>query len=121
MGERLAEGSRLLEGRLETLRMLYRLGLRHLQLSWAFNTPVGGSQRDLSGRGLGEWGRALIREMNRLGIMVDVSHLAYQSIYDAIETSSTPILTPAPPPTLTPSPSPFGRGESNPLNRVVNG
>lgn len=87
-----AEGSRLLEGRLETLRMLHRLGLRHLQLSWAFNTPVGASQRDLSGRGLGEWGRALIREMNRLGIMVDVSHLAYQTMYDVIETSTTPIL-----------------------------
>jgi membrane dipeptidase len=87
-----AEGSRLLEGRLETLRMLYRLGLRSLQLSWSFITPVGASQRDLSGRGLEEYGRKLIREMNRLGMMVDVSHLSYQSMLDAIETSTTPIL-----------------------------
>lgn len=87
-----SEGSRLLEGRFESLRMLYRLGLRHLQLSWAFSTPVGASQRDMSGRGLGEWGRELIGEMNRLGMIVDISHLAYQSIYDAMETSTTPTL-----------------------------
>jgi membrane dipeptidase len=87
-----SEGSRLLENRLEVLRMLYRLGLRHLQLSWAWRTSVGASQRDRSGRGLSDFGRRLIREMNRLGIIVDVSHLSYQSIYDALETSTTPVL-----------------------------
>jgi membrane dipeptidase len=87
-----AEGPRLIENRLEVLRMLYRLGLRHLQLSWAWRTAVGASQRDKSGRGLTDFGRDLIREMNRLGIIVDVSHLAYQSIYDALETSTTPVL-----------------------------
>ncbi len=87
-----AEGSRLLEGRLEILRMLYRLGLRHLQLSWSFVTAVGATQRDLSGRGLEEYGCSLIHEMNRLGMMVDVSHLSYQSMLDAMETSTTPIL-----------------------------
>ncbi len=87
-----AEGARLLEGRLEVLRMLDRLGLRHLQLSWAFNTKVGASQRDMSGRGLSDWGRELIRELNRLGIIVDVSHLSHQSMFDALETSATPLL-----------------------------
>jgi len=87
-----SEGSRLLENRLEVLRMLYRLGLRHLQLSWAWRSSVGASQRDKSGRGLSDFGRRLIREMNRLGIIVDVSHLSYQSIYDAMEASSTPVL-----------------------------
>ncbi len=87
-----AEGPRLLENRLEVLRMLYRLGLRLLQLSWAWETTVGASQNDTSGRGLTEFGQDVIREMNRLGIIVDVSHLAYQSIYDALETSITPLL-----------------------------
>lgn len=87
-----AEGPRLLENRLEVLRMLYRLGLRHLQLSWAWETTVGASQNDTSGRGLTDFGRDVIREMNRLGIIVDVSHLAYHSIYDALKTSSTPLL-----------------------------
>jgi membrane dipeptidase len=87
-----AEGPRLIEDRLEVLRMLYRMGLRHLQLSWAWETTVGASQNDKSGKGLSDFGRSLIRELNRLGIIVDVSHLSYQSIYDALEVSSTPIL-----------------------------
>ncbi len=87
-----AEGPRLIEDRLEVLRMLYRMGLRHLQLSWAWETTVGASQNDKSGRGLSDFGRDLIGELNRLGIIVDVSHLSYQSIADALELSSTPIL-----------------------------
>ena len=87
-----AEGPRLLENRLEVLRMLYRLGLRLLQLSWAWETTVGAAQNDTSGRGLTEYGRDVIQELNRLGIIVDVSHLAYQSIYDALATSTTPLL-----------------------------
>lgn len=87
-----SEGSRLIEDRLEVLRMLDRLGLRHLQLSWALETTVGAPQSDKSGRGLNDFGRDLIRELNRLGIIVDVSHLADRSIEDAIETSRTPIL-----------------------------
>lgn len=86
------EGSRLIEDRLEVLRMLYRLGLRHLELSWAAVTTVGAPQSDRSGRGLTEFGGKLIAESNRLGIIVDVSHLAPQSQYDAIETSKTPVL-----------------------------
>jgi membrane dipeptidase len=87
-----SEGSRLVEGRLEVLRMLHRLGLRHVQLSWAWETVVGAPQSDRSGRGLTDFGRDLIREMNRLGMIVDVSHLAYQSIYDSLEVSATPLL-----------------------------
>jgi membrane dipeptidase len=87
-----AEGPRLIENRLEVLRMLYRLGLRHLQLSWAWETTVGAPQSDKSGRGLTQFGRDLIGEMNRLGMIVDVSHLAYRSQYDALEVSSAPLL-----------------------------
>ncbi len=87
-----SEGSRLIEDRLEVLRMLYRLGLRHLQLSWALETTVGAPQSDHSGRGLTDFGRDLIRELNRLGVIVDVSHLAIRSQYDALEASTTPIL-----------------------------
>lgn len=87
-----SEGARLLENRLEVLRMLSRLGLRHLELSWALETAVGTTTRSSSERGLTEFGRTLIRELNILGIMVDVAHLSYQSIYDALETSTTPVL-----------------------------
>jgi membrane dipeptidase len=87
-----SEGARLIEGRLELLRMFHRLGLRHVQLTWAWHTAVGTPQSDTSGRGLTDYGRDLIREMNRLGMIVDVSHLSYASIYDALDVSNQPVL-----------------------------
>jgi membrane dipeptidase len=87
-----SEGSRLIEDSVPVLRMLHRLGLRHLQLSWAFETTVGAPQSDTSGRGLTQFGKDLIAELNRLGVIVDVSHLAAQSQYDALAVSSTPVL-----------------------------
>lgn len=87
-----SEGSRLLEDRLEILRMLFRLGLRHLQLSWAVETTVGAPQSDRSGRGLTEFGKDLVRELNRLGVIVDVSHLAPRSQYDTLDLSTSPVL-----------------------------
>jgi membrane dipeptidase len=87
-----SEGSRLIEDRLEVLRMLYRLGTRHLQLSWALETTIGAPQSDKSGRGLADFGKDVVRELNRLGMMVDVSHLAPQAQYDALALSSTPVL-----------------------------
>jgi membrane dipeptidase len=87
-----SEGSRLIEDSLPVLRMLARMGLRHLQLSWALETTVGAPQSDTSGRGLTAFGRELIRELNRLGVIVDVSHLAAQSQYDALAESGSPVL-----------------------------
>ena len=87
-----SEGARMLSERVEVLRMLYRLGLRHLQLSWALENSIGTPQTDTSGEGLTEFGREVIAEMNRLGMIVDVSHLSYSSIAEALEVSETPIL-----------------------------
>lgn len=87
-----SEGSRLIEDSVPVLRMLHRLGLRHLQLSWAFETTVGAPQSDTSGRGLTQFGKDLISELNRLGVIVDVSHLAAQSQYDALAVSRSPVL-----------------------------
>jgi membrane dipeptidase len=87
-----SEGSRLIEERFEVLRVLVRLGLRHVELSWAWDTPVGAPQGDRSGRGLSDHGRDLIRELNALGVMVDVAHLSRQSIWDAIDASSAPVI-----------------------------
>ncbi|HEV8228653.1 MAG TPA: membrane dipeptidase, partial [Candidatus Limnocylindria bacterium] len=86
-----SEGSRLIEERFEVLRVLARLGLRHLALSWAWDTPVGAPQSDTSGRGLTEYGRDLVRECNRIGVTVDVAHLARQSIWDVLATTTVPI------------------------------
>jgi membrane dipeptidase len=87
-----SEGNRLIEERVEVLRMLVRLGLRNLGLTWAWDTPVGAPQGDTSGRGLSDYGRDLIHELNSLGVMVDVAHLARRSICDAVETSKAPVM-----------------------------
>jgi membrane dipeptidase len=86
-----SEGARFIEERVEVLRVLVRLGLRHVAISWAWDTPVGAPQSDTSGRGLSDYGRDLVREMNRLGVIVDVAHLARRSIWDVLETTSAPI------------------------------
>ena len=86
-----SEGARLIEERVEVLRVLVRLGLRHLAISWAWDTPVGAPQSDRSGRGLADYGKELVRELNRLGVIVDVAHLARKSIWDVLETTSAPI------------------------------
>ena len=87
-----SEGSRLIQDNFEVLRALHRLGLRHLQLSWAWETSVGTPQSDTSGRGLTAFGRELVRELNDLGVLIDVAHLSYASIAEVIEVSRVPIL-----------------------------
>jgi len=87
-----SEGSRLIQSDLGVLRALYRLGLRHLQLSWAWETSVGAPQSDTSGRGITPFGRDLVRELNDLGVIVDVAHLSYASIAEVVDASRVPVL-----------------------------
>ena len=87
-----SEGSRLIQSDLGVLRALYRLGLRHLQLSWAWETSVGTPQSDTSGRGITAFGREVVRELNDLGVIVDVAHLSYASIAEVVDASRVPVL-----------------------------
>jgi membrane dipeptidase len=87
-----SEGSRLIQSDLGVLRALHRLGLRHLQLSWAWETSAGTPQSDTSGRGLTDFGRDLVRELNDLGVIVDVAHLSYASIGEVVDASRVPVL-----------------------------
>ncbi len=87
-----SEGSRLIEGRLEVVRMLYALGLRELGISWAFRTEAGSPQGDETGSGLTTFGRNLVKELNRLGMIIDVDHLSIASIEDVLEESEAPVL-----------------------------
>ena len=88
------EGSYDLDGDLAVLRDLYRLGLRSLQLS-AHNRPNHYADSCCSppeSHGLSEHGRALIREMNRLGMLINVSHASDDAISQAIDVSSDPVI-----------------------------
>lgn len=87
------EGGHMIDSSLAVLRQLYRLGARYMGLTHSGNTPwVGAAEYDDGPEGLTDFGRDVVREMNRLGMMVDLSHASDRAFFDAIETSSAPIL-----------------------------
>jgi membrane dipeptidase len=87
-----AEGGKLVEDRLENLQTLYDLGLRHILLTWAFNNQLSAAERDTEGRGLTELGRQVVTEMNRLGMIIDITHLSRPAMREVLELSSRPVL-----------------------------
>ena len=87
------EGGHMIDSSLEVLRQFYRLGARYLGLTHSGNTPWAGAAEYPDGpKGLTDFGKDVVREMNRLGMMIDMSHASDQAFYDAIETSKAPIL-----------------------------
>lgn len=88
------EGGHMIDSSVEVLRQLYRLGTRYLGLTHSGNTPwVGAAEYPDDGpEGLTDLGREIVREMNRLGMMADLSHASERAFYDTVETSSAPIL-----------------------------
>lgn len=87
------EGGEALEGSLEILQILHRLGVRALTLTWNYRNALGDgiAERDSRG-GLTKFGKAVVREMNRIGMLVDVAHLAPAGFWDTLETSSAPVI-----------------------------
>jgi membrane dipeptidase len=69
-----SEGAKHLEGSQAALRNFFRLGVRQVQLHWAIRNQLGTAQSDLDEPGLTEFGGGVIAEMNRLGMLIDVSH-----------------------------------------------
>lgn len=86
------EGTRLLEGRVEVLHALYRLGLRQLGLSWATRSPVGDPQSVGEAGRLRDFGRAVVDECNALGIVIDVDHLALGAVREVAARTASPIV-----------------------------
>jgi len=87
------EGGHMIDSSLEVLRQFYRLGARYMGLTHSGNTPwVGSAEYDDGPDGLTDFGRKVVREMNRLGMMVDLSHASDRAFFDAIDASSVPIL-----------------------------
>jgi membrane dipeptidase len=87
------EGGHSIENRLELLRNYYRLGVRYMTLTWSFSTDWADSSGD-SGRwgGLTDFGADVVREMNRLGMMVDISHVSDDTFWDVMETTTAPVI-----------------------------
>lgn len=88
-----AEGGHSIGSSLGTLRMLYAVGVRYLTLTHNDNVPWADSATDepVLG-GLSEFGREVVREMNRLGMLVDCSHVSADTMRDALATSSAPTI-----------------------------
>ena len=75
------------------LRLFYRLGLRMLSFAWMRRTAFGdGAWENDSRGGLTRLGRQAVREMNRLGIIADVSHASDQTTWDVLESSTQPVI-----------------------------
>ncbi|MEO3976403.1 dipeptidase [Streptomyces sp. CAU 1734] len=88
-----AEGGHSINSSLATLRALYELGVRYMTLTHNDNVPWADSATDEpSAGGLTAFGREVVREMNRLGMLVDLSHVAPSTMRDAIAASSAPVI-----------------------------
>ncbi|GAA5023274.1 dipeptidase [Terrabacter aeriphilus] len=88
-----AEGGHSIGCSLGTLRLLHVLGVRYLTLTHNDNTPWADSATDVPVvGGLSEFGREVVREMNRLGMMVDLSHVAATTMRDALGTTDAPVV-----------------------------
>ncbi len=87
------EGGHSIGGSLAALRMFHRLGARYMTLTHNRNTPWADSCTDEPvSNGLSAFGKEVVREMNRLGMMVDLSHVSADVMGDALDASEAPVI-----------------------------
>ena len=87
------EGGHMINSDLAVLRTYYQLGVRYMTLTHTEHTPwADTSSHPPVHNGLTDFGKEVVREMNRLGMMVDISHVSDKTFYDAVETSSAPVI-----------------------------
>lgn len=87
------EGGHAIEDSLPVLRSFHRLGVRLMTLTWMNNTNwADGSGDEPAHHGLTDLGREVVREMNRLGMLIDVSHSSQETFRDVLATTSKPVV-----------------------------
>eukprot|EP01129_Flabellula_baltica_P005054 TRINITY_DN1801_c0_g1_i4.p1 TRINITY_DN1801_c0_g1~~TRINITY_DN1801_c0_g1_i4.p1 ORF type:complete len:424 (-),score=74.55 TRINITY_DN1801_c0_g1_i4:141-1412(-) len=89
------EGGHSIDSSMYVLRVFYEMGARYMTLSHNCDTPWSQSccdGRTLDVEGLTEFGMEVVKEMNRLGMMVDISHVSDQTMNDALDVSTAPII-----------------------------
>src|SRR5690242_653563 len=86
------EGGHAIENSLGALRMFYRLGVRYMTLTHWRSLDWAVASTDTAHRGLSPFGKQVVLEMNRLGMLVDLSHVNDQTMSDAIHTSRAPVI-----------------------------
>ena len=86
------EGGHMINSNLGVLRSYAALGVRYMTLTHSGNDEWADSSTDKAvHNGLTDFGKDVIREMNRLGVMVDISHVSDKTFYDALEVSKAPL------------------------------
>ena len=86
------EGGHAIENSLATLREFHRLGVRYMTLTWNnTNDWADAGRGEKTHHGLSPFGEDVVREMNRLGMLVDVSHVSDETMSDALDVSKAPI------------------------------
>ena len=87
------EGGEALQGDLGALRNFYRLGVRSVCLTWNYRNEIADGVKDEeTGGGLTPFGKKLIKEMNQLKMLVDLSHISQKGFWDVMETTTKPII-----------------------------
>ena len=87
------EGGMPLQGSIHQLRNFYRLGLRSMQLTWNFRNELGdGVWENQTKGGLTRFGVEVVKEMNRLGMVVDLAHLNREGFFHALKVARAPLI-----------------------------
>lgn len=92
------EGGHSIDSSLATLRMFYTLGVRYMTLTHSCNTPwvdnwqVDTGNDPAKSNGLSDFGKRVIQEMNRQGMIIDLSHVSVKTMKDALELSKAPVI-----------------------------
>lgn len=86
------QGTNALARNLHMVEAYYRLGIRHMLMAYNQKNAVGDGCHELTDAGLSRFGRALVAEMNRVGMLVDVSHTGYRTSMDVIAASTQPVV-----------------------------
>jgi membrane dipeptidase len=93
------EGGHMIEDNLDYLDALYKRGARYMTLTWNNSTSWATSAFDetrkkdsLPHKGLTDFGKQVVKKMNELGMIVDISHVGEQTFWDAIQTSTKPVI-----------------------------
>lgn len=95
------EGGHMIENSIEKLDKLYERGTRYMTLTWNNSSPWATSAMDETNKkdslakthkGLTDFGRQVVKRMNELGMIVDISHVGEQTFWDAIQTTTKPVI-----------------------------
>ena len=91
------EGGHIIEGSLPALRNFFRLGVRYMTLTHSFHTSFAdssgtGETPEPVHNGLTDFGREIVAEMNRIGMLVDISHVSDKTFFDTLEVTRAPVI-----------------------------